>query len=148
MALKIPERELLKQVCDLVIRSGVCPEIMPLEWMRRILHMHRHRWLYCSLKGSRVIAVAGAYRIQEWDDRYLKFLPDSDGGAILYVPFVAAEGRVSIAPLRLLRFCLRENPGIREVIYYRKNLNAGKRHYTLRPQEAGASLPMESLACA
>jgi hypothetical protein len=134
MAFNIPEKELLKQICDLVIRSGVCPEIMPLEWMRRLLFLHRHRWLYCSVKGNQLLAVAAAYRIPEWDDKYLQMLPDQEEGSVLYVPFIAAEGRSSVAPLRLLRYCLRENPGITEVIYYRKNLHAAQKRYFIRPQ--------------
>jgi hypothetical protein len=130
----MPEKELLKKICDLVIRSGICPEVMPLQWMRRLLTMHKRRWLYCSVKGSELIAVVGAFRIREWDDRYLDWLPEKEGGNILYIPFIAAEGSVPIAPLRLLRYCLRENPGVREVIYYKKNLNARKQRYVLRKQ--------------
>jgi hypothetical protein len=148
MSFKVPEKELLKQICDLVIRSGVCPEIMPLEWMRRILYMHRRRWLYCSLKGNQVVAVAGAYRIPEWDDKYLHVLPEAEEGNILYVPFVAAEGKIPVAPLRLLRFSLRENPNVREVIYYRKNLHAGKKHFTVRPREHAPVEETAVLACA
>lgn len=147
MACKIPEKELLKKICDLIIRSGICPEVMPLQWMRRLLYMHKKRWLYCSVKGSELIAVVGAFRIREWDEKYLDRLPEKEEGEILYVPFIAAEGNIPIAPLRLLRYCLRENPGVREVIYYKKNLNAGSQRYILRKQ-LSQKQPIPETVCA
>ncbi len=135
MGCQLSEKELLKKICDLVIASGVCPEIMPLEWMRRLIYMHRRRWLYCSVKGTEVLAVVGAYRIPEWNDQTADRMPECDSGDILYIPFVAGEGKVNIALLRLLRYCLRENHGVREVIYYKKNFAFDRCHYQLRKKE-------------
>ncbi len=143
------ENELIEKICSLVIASRVCPNMLPLEWMSRLLYMHRRKWLYCTLKGDHLIAVAGAFRIRQWDDKYLDFanMPEAEEGDILYVPFIASEGNVHVAPLRLLRFCLRKNPNIKELIYYRKNSTAHKRHYRfLRHGNSGIEMPQQVVA--
>lgn len=127
------EQKLLEQICDLVLTSDIYPEQMPLEWMSRLIQMHHHRWLYCSMKGEELVAVGGAYRIQSWDDSYLYQLPESENGDILFIPFVAAKREFKTALLRLLRFCLKDNPGIREIIYFKKQTPHNAQEIIRRP---------------
>lgn len=130
------ENELLKKVYDLVLASEACPHLLPAQWMSRLLYMHRRGWLYCSVKGSELMAVAGAFRIRQWDEKYRDKLPEKEEGDLLYVPFVASEGKIPVAVLRLLRYCLRENPGIKKVIYDRKSQDPAREKFCVRDLEA------------
>lgn len=115
------ENELLKKVYDLVLASEACPHLLPAQWMSMLLYMHRRGWLYCSIRGNELFAVAGAFRICSWDEKFREKLPEREEGSTLYIPFVASDGSLPVAVPRLLRYCLRQQPGVQKVVYYRKS---------------------------
>lgn len=119
------ENELLRKICDLVIGADPEPYRSSLQWISHLLTLHRRHWLYCSFLGQELIAVAGAYRIPEWNEQFRYELPEKAEGDTLYIPFFVSKEAVSIAPLRLLKFCLRENPQVREIVYSRKKWSTG-----------------------
>lgn len=123
MASTSQESRLFESICRLVIESDIAPNVTRLEWMSDLLYMHKRRWLYCSMKGSRLVAIAAAYCIPEWNEHYLISMPEKEEGRILYIPFVVSSEEVPVAPLRLIRFCLRENPDVEEIIYLKKRWN-------------------------
>ncbi|MFZ5802707.1 MAG: hypothetical protein ACOY3K_06330 [Candidatus Omnitrophota bacterium] len=126
------ETTLLRKVFELVKASGVFQKKWDSELMDDLFRMHDRRWLYCSFRGSDLLAVAGAFRIPEWDDRYFNELPEVDEGEILYVPFLVSTADEPLVPLRLVKFCLRENASIKEIIYYKKYPEERGRRVALR----------------
>ncbi len=115
--------DLLHQICELAVRRNFRPDRTPLEWMSQLIRMHERGWLYCSMKGSRLMAVAGAYRIGEWDLELADRLPESAGGDILYIPFLFSTEEVSVACLRVLRYVFKQHAGVHTVIYNRGSLH-------------------------
>ncbi|HTL48365.1 MAG TPA: hypothetical protein VL688_09950 [Verrucomicrobiae bacterium] len=126
------ENELLSKIYELVLSSEACPHLLPAQWMSTLLYMHRRRWLYCSVKGSQLNAVLGAYRIKAWDEKGKDKMPEKEEGDILYIPFVASEGKIPIAVRRLVKYCLRENPGIKKIVYYRKSMDPARDRFRIR----------------
>jgi len=128
---------LLEQICQLAVEKNFRMDVTPLEWMSRLIQMHERGWLYCTMKGERLAAVAGAYRIAEWNphlpDRLPEKLPESSTGNILVVPFVFSTGEVPVACLRLLRFMVRQHSGISTLVYQRSGLHHGFRQRLLKP---------------
>ena len=129
----ILESDLLKQISSLVLESDLYPEISPLEWISDLYYMHKRKWLYCSLKGSKLVAVAGAFRIPGWEEKYRSSMPEREEGSLLYLSFVASTEEIPVALPRLLKFCLRENPEVEEILYFKKKRGVAEgRPWTLR----------------
>ena len=69
------------------------------------------------------MAVAGAYRIPYWDEKFHSSLPEREEGRIFFMSFLVSTETSPVAPLRLVRFCLKENPDVSEIIYEKKRWN-------------------------
>ncbi|MCM8775086.1 MAG: hypothetical protein NC930_01835 [Candidatus Omnitrophica bacterium] len=121
----------LAKAYDLAHTSGIFYDQMTLEWTTNLIRLYERGWLYGVFSRDDLIAVAGAYRIKQWDEKYRYELPDQEEGNILYVSFFASESDDMSEPLKFLRHFLRENPDINELIYYKKNGAVRRRHFRL-----------------
>ncbi len=141
---------LLEQICQLAVEKNFRTDVTPLEWMSRLIQMHERGWLYCTMKGEHLAAVAGAYRIMKWDPRLPDGLPgklpENSAGGILYVPFIFSTGEVPVACLRLLRFIAKQHDGVAALVYQRSGQHEGFRLRPLKP--AAAVEPREEAALA
>lgn len=122
---------LLIQVYNFLRQCGLFDEEATLDWVSRLNRLHSRGWLYGSYLRDELLAVAGAFRIPSWDEKYLTEIPDHESGKILFISFFAAIPSHSTAPLKLLRQHLRRYPQIREIIYFKKNWRPGKPLYEL-----------------
>ena len=118
--LSMNANELLIKTYDLLKKSDVFYDKTELEWASYVLRLYEKGWLYSAVHNGDIIAVAGAFRIPEWEERYQHELPDQEFGSILYVAFFAADSDNPSVPLKLLKHYLKENTQISEIIFYNK----------------------------
>ncbi len=116
---------------DFLKRTGFFEDQSTLEWARKLNHLYDRGWLYSSMHGEKLLAVAGAFRIPAWDKRFVEELPEKQEGNILFISFFSSESEDSKIPLKLLKQFLRENPTIQEIVYYRKKWKVVKRSFKL-----------------
>lgn len=108
---------------ELLSEFGFFDAESPVLWITRLNQMYERGWLYLSFKGDELMSVAGAYRVEDWKDSYLRELPDEERGTILFISFFATKSDRLLDPLRLLRQYLIKNPGINEIVYFKKYWN-------------------------
>lgn len=135
------EDKMLIQAYELVRRSDVFFDRAPLEWTRQFYSMHKRGWLYGATEGERLLAIAGAFRIPEWDERYRYEIPEFECGNLLYVSFFCSQSDDITVALKLLKHFLKENSDVNEMIYYKKDWNAGQKMFKLFKQENHSSEP-------
>ncbi len=118
---KMTQSEMLLSVLQLILRSGVCPETKPNEWLRTLLYMHTRGFLYVGLENDKIAVVVGAYRIPDITDNYTDRVPDTDRGSILYIPFMASFAEDKLLPKRMLSEYLDKYPEVTEIAFYERN---------------------------
>ncbi len=130
------ENKMLIRAYELIRSSEVFFDRTSLEWTRQLYAMYKRGWLYGATHGDDLLAVAGAFRISEWDEKYRHELPENESGNLLYVSFFCSQSQDIMIALKLLRHFLKENPEIKEIVYYKKDWNAGRRRFKLmRPSQ-------------
>lgn len=91
-----------------------------LEFISKLNVMYSRGWIYASYLDNRVMAVAGAFRIKEWDEKHLTQIPEKEEGNILFILFFACASDNATIPLKFLKQHLKENPSIEKIVYCKK----------------------------
>lgn len=133
MGSHLKQGQLLAKIFGLINESKVCPETTPREWVSLLLYLHHKGWLYSSLKGDEVMAVACGYRIPEVIPEFTDVLPREENGNILYVPFYANKDGSRFSALRFLKAYLKDNiANIKEVAFYHKGDEKKLKRYKVK----------------
>lgn len=128
---------MLIKAYELVRSSEVFFDRASLEWASQFYSMYKRGWLYGATQGEELLAVAGAFRIPEWDEKYRHEIPEKESGNLLYVSFFCSQSSDNTVALKLLKCFLRENPEIEEIIYFKKDWDAGRKRFKLiKPKDA------------
>lgn len=126
---KIDDKQLILMCLQLILKSGVCPETKPYEWVKTLLYMHMKGYLYVGYEKEHLSVVVGAYRIKEFNEKVTQEIPEEEEGNILYIPFLASFAEDKNIPLRMLRNYLDKNKDIKEVVFYERNSDDDLRRY-------------------
>jgi hypothetical protein len=124
MADKVEERlptveQLLLTKCLNMCRSGgVCPDSTVEELIHAICFSHERGYLYANRKANSFVC---GYRIPEVNDKWKCTIPEKEEGEIFFVNFAVSEEPNSFVLLKMLRSYLKENPDVKELVYFRRN---------------------------
>lgn len=116
---------------DFLRRSELFRDEMDLQWLTRFVRMVNRGWVYTSMDGEELTALAGAYRIQSAEEALQSELPEKEQGSILFISFFISEQGNTASALKALKAYLRRNPDVRSVLYYKKSRDAGGPSYHL-----------------
>lgn len=124
------QKEILVNIFDLVLSSGVCPETKRSDWARIILQAHAKGYLYMGLDNGILDVVVCAYRTPNiWDT---DVMPEFESGNSLYVAWAASRSNDNTKLLRMLRQYLSDNPDIDRVYYYKRNSDTDFKEWELK----------------
>lgn len=114
------ENRLLIKAFDFVAKSSIFEEESLSFWCELMIRLYDRGLLYGCFKGEELMAIAGLCRISEWDERYLKELPEESAGTRLYIPFFVLDSERASDPIQLLRHYLKDHPDVTEILYCEK----------------------------
>jgi len=124
---------LLIEAYDFLETSGFFEDKNALDWIQKLNTMYDRGWLYASMRGDELLAVAGAFRVPAWDPKYLSEPPERDEGEVLFISFFSNNQGDHSIPLKLLKYFLKQHRGIKEVVFYRKKWSVQERRFHLEP---------------
>lgn len=131
------QKELLVGCLDLIYKKRPCPETNIFDWAKTLLHLHKNGMLYAVAKEGKVILCAAAYRIKEWDEKYSDVIPEKEDGDIAYSPFSASDSDDRFLLLKVVRQYLKDNPEVKEMIFFNRNSDQDLRRFKIRRKENG-----------
>lgn len=119
------EINFILKMYSFVIKSGVCPETSPSDWLKTICFMYEKGWIYNWKEGGNLVAVVGAYLVN--DDSNLDNLPDKEEGTIIYVPFAATDSDDKLILKKMMDRFIDKYPMATELIFFERNSDKKKR---------------------
>lgn len=111
----------LRQIMEMIVRSGIRPEMKPSDWLRALLFFHRKGWLYATVKDKEIKMALAAYRIKEFDEKTKNKVPDVEEGDILYIPFIISRDEDRFRVTRIAKTFLSNHKDIKEIVFEDKN---------------------------
>jgi len=111
----VKQKDLLVQIMQLVINSGVCPETDEKEWAKLILFAHTRGFLYVSPDAQTAVC---AYRSES--PELADSMPMEESGPHLHIAWAASASQDKTVLLRMLRSYLKQNK-VEDICYNRRN---------------------------
>ena len=112
------EKALLNKCALMCQKHKVCPDSSLREMITAIVFSHDHGYLYANRSANAFVC---GYRIPEVNDKWKSTIPDKEEGEIFFVNFAVSEEPNSFALLKMLRSYLKDNPDVKELVYFRRN---------------------------
>lgn len=133
---KLPaiEKILLSHCINMVNRLGVCPDSTVEEMTDAILYSHDKGYLYTNKKANTFVC---GYKIPEVNDKWRVTIPEEESGEIFFVNFAVSEDSDKWALLKMFRGYLKDNPDVKELVYYRRNNDKDFRQIHIRRNDNG-----------
>jgi hypothetical protein len=125
------EQILMSRCMNMVVRNKVCPASSIEELANVIIFSHKKGYLLTNRKANAFVC---CYRIPEINDRWKNEIPENEQGDILYVNFAVSESADKWILLKILRDYMKENPDVKELVYYRRGSNTDFKKIHLRSQ--------------
>jgi len=97
-------------------KSNVCPDSPREDLMKAILFSHEKGYLLTNRDAS---AFANVYRVKSEKD--IENIPEKEVGEMAYVNFAISEQKNPFVLLKMLREYVKQNPEVKELIYFRRN---------------------------
>lgn len=118
MASEMIEKALKWKCFEMACKHNVCPETPRSEMKRVIEFSHDKGYLYTNKFANTFVC---GYRIPELNDKWKSTIPDKENGEIFFVNFALSEDPNRWDLLKMLRAYLKENPDVKELVYFRRN---------------------------
>lgn len=128
------QRDLLTRCFDMLIKSNVCPDSSREDMFKAMCFSHVKGFLYTN---SGLNAFVCGYRIPEVSEKWKSTIPDKEEGEIFFVNFAVSEEPNKWILLKMLRQCLKDNPSIKELCYYRRNSDKDFKRIHIRRNSNG-----------
>lgn len=126
-----PDQLVLMRCINMALESAVCPNSKPDELIKAIVYSHEHGYLYTNRKANAFVC---GYRIPEVSDKWSSTIPEKETGEIFYINFAVSKDINNWVLLKMLRDYLRDNPDVKELVYFRRNNDKDfKRIHLRRP---------------
>lgn len=110
-------KQLLTLKCFVMAcKSNVCPDSPREDLMKAILFSHEKGYLLTNRDAS---AFANVYRVKNETEIYK--IPEVEEGSLAYVNFAVSEEKNPFVLLKMLRGYVKDNPEVKELIYFRRN---------------------------
>ena len=126
------ENAFLIKIYGMVLKSKVCPESTPDEWLKTLSYMHDQGWLYYHYEDGKPSVVIGAYRIKEFTEDVTDVMPTKEEGNILYVSFAVSHSNDRNVLKKMLGAYIKEHPDLEEIILYERNSDEKLKRIKLR----------------
>lgn len=111
------EKMLINRCFLLACKHNVCPKTPRSEMKKVIEYSHDKGYLYTNKLANTFVC---GYRIPEVNDKWKSTIPEKEMGEIFFVNFALSEDPNRWDLLKMLRSYLKENPDVKELVYYRR----------------------------
>jgi len=134
--LKYLNIDLTLKIYRFVIKSGVCPETTPAEWLHIICYMHERGWIKIERKDGKIESVVGRYKVKEFKEEDLDKMPEKEEGTILVVPFACSVSEDKTILKKIFNQYRKSNE-ISEIVFYERNSNTKFKRFKIKGDNNG-----------
>lgn len=125
------QSKLLLMCLQLILKSGVCPQTTPQDWVKLLMFLHVKGWLYVFFEQDKLAFIGAAYCVTDgWD---YDQMPEKEEGDNLYIPFIVSFSDDKQLPLKMIKKYLAKNPNVKRVVFFERNDDTRFKEF-IRPQ--------------
>ena len=122
---------LLMKCFHMACKSNVCPDSSREDLLKAIIYSHEKGYLLTNKDAS---AFANVYIVPEMNEYYKTVIPETESGDLAYVNFAISEEKNPWVLLKMLREYMKQNPQVKDLVYFRRNNDKDfKRIHLRRP---------------